>query len=260
MVLNRIGNKKRIARKIQKYFPEHKMYIEPFFGAGGMFFRKPKAKYNIVNDLDSDVFNLFQVVMNQKDELEKALIVMPIHENLFLYWKKNKEIDPIKKSLRFLFLSNFGYMGKPDTLKLGKNKIKQIIIKNIDKTFEFMSDVLFSNKDFRKFLKAISFRRQREKEDSFIYCDPPYLGTVDNYSDSFKKQDVIDLFDILQSLSIKFAYSEFDNEFILNEAKKRNLNVNIIGERCNLKNRRVEILITNYENQESFFDLINEGK
>lgn len=64
MILRRLGNKKKIAQEIQKHFPPHKIYIEPFFGAGGMFFNKPKAKYNIVNDLDSDVFNLFQVVMN----------------------------------------------------------------------------------------------------------------------------------------------------------------------------------------------------
>ena len=67
MILRRLGNKKKIAKEIQKYFPPHKIYIEPFFGAGGMFFNKPKAKYNIVNDLDSDVFNLFQVVMNEKE-------------------------------------------------------------------------------------------------------------------------------------------------------------------------------------------------
>ena len=48
--------------------------------------------------------------------------------------------------------------------------------------------------------------------------------------------------------------SEFDNEFILNQAKKRGLNVIVIGERKNLKNRRTEILITNYEKQKSLFD------
>ena len=74
MILKRLGNKNNIAKEIQKHFPPHKIYIEPFFGAGGMFFNKPKAKYNIVNDLDSDVFNLFDVVMNQKEELEKAFL------------------------------------------------------------------------------------------------------------------------------------------------------------------------------------------
>ena len=69
MILRRLGNKSKLAVKIQQYFPKHKLYIEPFFGAGGMFFHKPKAKYNILNDLDSDVFNLFQVVTLRKNEL-----------------------------------------------------------------------------------------------------------------------------------------------------------------------------------------------
>ena len=71
-----------------------------------MFFNKPKAKFNIVNDLDSDVFNLFQVVSNQKEELEAQYKLMPIHSDLLEYWKKNNETEPIKKALRFLFLSN----------------------------------------------------------------------------------------------------------------------------------------------------------
>jgi DNA adenine methylase len=135
MILRRLGNKKKIAKEIQKYFPEHKIYIEPFFGAGGMFFNKPKAKYNIVNDLDSDVFNLFQVVMNQKEELEKAFYMMPIHLDLLNYWKQNKETEPIKKALRFLFLSNLTFMGSGSVIKYGTENPKNIIYKYLDSTF-----------------------------------------------------------------------------------------------------------------------------
>ena len=70
MILRRIGNKSKLAKEIQKHFPKHDIYIEPFFGAGGMFFNKPKAKYNFLNDIDADVFNLFQVVSLRKQELE----------------------------------------------------------------------------------------------------------------------------------------------------------------------------------------------
>ncbi len=44
--------------------------------------------------------------------------------------------------------------------------------------------------------------------------------------------------------------SEFDHPFILDQAKQRGLNVHIIGERQNLKNRRTEILVTNYRLQQ----------
>lgn len=244
MILRRLGNKSRIAHKIIPHFPPHKIFIDVFFGAGGMFFNKPKAKYNIVNDLDSDVFNLFQVIMNRKEELEKAFYIMPIHSDLLNYWKQYVETEPIKKALRFLFLSNMGYLGQK-SIKYGTENHKNTIYKNIDNTFEFINDVQFNNICFRRFLKSFQVRN---KEEYFIYADPPYLETSDNYSNSFKESDSIDLFNCLQKTGCKFAMSEFDNPFILDQAKQRNLNVITIGERQNLKNRRTEILITNYEN------------
>jgi len=251
MILRRLGNKKKIAKEIQKYFPEHKIYIEPFFGAGGMFFNKPKAKYNIVNDLDSDVFNLFQVVMNQKEELEKAFYLMPIHSDLLNYWKQNKETEPIKKALRFLFLSNFTYMGKMDTIKWSARNEKEIFYKKIDLCFEYFYGCRFNNCDFKKFLNDLQINETDIKtKNTFIYSDPPYLQTDNNYSNSFKKSDSFELFEALEKTGCKFAYSEFNHPFIIQQAKERNLNVNIIGERQNLKNRRTEILVTNYENNQ----------
>lgn len=236
--------------EIQKHFPPHKIYIEPFFGAGGMFFNKPKAKYNIVNDLDSDVFNLFQVVMNQKEELQKAFYIMPIHSDLLEYWKKNEETEPIKKALRFLFLSNFTFLGKQDTLLNGAENPKNMFYKNIEYTFEFMHNVQFFNKDFRKF---ISLLRDKNADDSFIYNDGPYLNTIDTYSDSdtWLESDSLNLFEANQKTGCKWAMSEFNHPFILDQAKERNLNVITIGERQNLKNRRIEILVTNYENAQT---------
>ena len=40
-----------------------------FFGAGGLYFNKPLAKYNILNDADNDVFNLWDCVENRNDEI-----------------------------------------------------------------------------------------------------------------------------------------------------------------------------------------------
>jgi len=259
MILRRLGNKQAIAQDIIKYFPEHKIYVEPFFGAGGMFFNKPKVKYNIVNDLDSEVFNLFQVVISKKEDLEDTFSKMPIHKDLLDYWQKNEETEPIKKALRFIFLSNFTIMGSGNGLRIGASAgtNKNFFYENIDKTFKMVENVQFNNTCFRKFIPAMSLDDRSGKGESnqtFIYCDPPYLGTNDNYSNSFTEQDSIDLFDTLQATGCKFAMSEFDNEFILNQAKERGLNVIIIGERKNLKNRRTEILITNYEKQKGLFD------
>lgn len=256
MILRRLGNKSAIASEIQKYFPPHKIYIEPFFGAGGMFFNKPKAKYNIVNDLDSDVFNLFDILMNRKEEFEQMFKLMPIHSDLISYWKNSNEECNLKKALRFIALSNFTLNGTGNNIRsnvLENPKIE--ILKHVKSTLEYLQDVKFMNFDYRKFISMLAFRpNSNEVENSFIYCDPPYLNTNDNYSNSFTEQDSIDLFNTLQETGCKWAMSEFDNPFILQQAKERNLNVIIIGERQNLKNRRTEILITNYNQQKTLFD------
>lgn len=260
MILNRMGNKTRVAKDIQKHFPAHSIYIEPFFGAGGMFFNKPKAKYNIMNDLDSDVFNLFNVVSTEIETLKDEYFKMPIHSDLFEYWKNNKETEPIKKALRFLLLSNFTFNGAGASLVFGASSSRATSYKNdfykkLDDCNKLIFDVQFMNVDFRKFFNSIMLDdRSGERLKTLIYCDPPYLGTGDNYENSFKEMDSNDLFDCLQKSGCKWAMSEFNHPFILEQAKQRNLNVITIGERQNLKNRRTEILVTNYKNHATLFD------
>lgn len=247
MLLRRIGSKANIAGKIIRYFPNHDLYIDMFFGAGGLFFNKTKALSNIVNDIDDDVFNLFMVLIKRKDELIEGVKLMPKHQSLLRYWEKNKETDPIMKALRFLLISNYTYLGKGGTITFGTRHDTESLLKAIEATKEKLFGVQFMNVDFRKVIKNISFgHKEQEPKRAFIYADPPYVNTVNNYSDSFTEQDSIDLFDILTSSGIKFAMSEFDNPFIIEQAKQRNLNVIKIGERRTLKNRNTEILITNY--------------
>jgi DNA adenine methylase len=258
MILRRLGNKSKLAKQIQRYFPTHQLYIELFFGAGGMFFNKPKAQYNILNDIDSEVINLYNVILNQRNEFQELFEITPYSYDLLQYWKTNKESDPVKRAVRFICLSNYGYLGQPMTIKFSTANSKQIAINNIKTTYDFLKDcsLQFMNFDFRKALKSISFRRETSVKTTFIYCDPPYLHTRNNYNNSFTEQDFVELLDLLQEKKDwKFAVSEFDNPFVIEQAKQRNLNVYIIGERRNLNNnRRTEILITNYdaENQINF--------
>lgn len=244
MILRRLGNKKKLAQKIQQYFPQHRLYIEPFFGAGGMYFHKPKAKYNIVNDQDSEVFNLFMVVRHQREELARKWIMMPAHHDLWNWWKENHEADPVWRAIRFLFYSNFGYMGMPQTMVFNHGNSKELVLRNLDKTHEYLSNVEFMNCDFRKMFNLISLKGEK---DVFIYCDPPYLETSDNYESSFQPEDSKALFETLQATGHKWAMSEFDHPLILENAKEHGCRVVEIGERHNLGNRRVEVLVMNYE-------------
>lgn len=256
MILRRLGNKAKIADEIQKYFPAHKIYIEPFFGAGGMFFNKPKASHNILNDIDNDVFNLFTIIKEMPDVLLEKLELTPYSDAVFSFFKTTDDSDMIWKAVRFIYLSNFGFLGKPNNLKIDSRTHKKQALINYEKTISFLKDcsLVFTNSDFRRSIKQISLSEDNTIDNTFIYADPPYLGTDDNYSISFTETDSNDLFNCLSDTGCKWAMSEFDHPFILEQAKQRKLNVHIIGERQNIKNRRTEILVTNYRKEATLFD------
>lgn len=257
MILRRLGNKSKIAQEIQQYFPPHKIYVELFFGAGGMFFNKPQVKHNFLNDIDNDIFNLFMVVKENKTELIKQIELLPLHQNLMKYWKKNHESDPVFKALRFLFISNFTYLSKGYNLKFTADNSKDVLLSRIEPTFKLIQNAKFMCVDFRKALQLISFQDNSDlckKSDTFIYSDAPYLESDGWYTHNNNTEiDVIDCMDVTFNSGINGAMSEFNHPFILEQAKERNLNVITIGERRNLKNRRIEILVTNYENHPTLF-------
>lgn len=254
MILNRLGNKTRISQDIIQYFPVHRTFIDMFFGAGGIFFNKPLADYNFCNDIDDDVFNLWTVFQKRKDELVTAIEILPISENLFKHWKDNYEDDPINKAIRFLLLSNFGYMGKPNTLHFSQSAGDQRknLLSKVEPTLKRLAACRFMNCDFRDCLKKIEYRDL--ENDHFVYADPPYINTGNAYSNNFTEQDTKDLFELLASSGLKFAISEFNNDFVMSLANDYKLNIITIGERQNMKNRRTEILVTNYAKPKTLFD------
>ncbi len=258
MFLRRIGNKHGIANQIYKHFLPHTCYLENFFGAGGLFFNKPLAKYNILNDINSDVFNCFNVTIQNGDKLIDLIETAPYSQELFNKFRDEPAPqDPFLKALRFLFLSNYSYLGGGETLKFGSESHKKRLILKIKEFLksDYIEHSQFTNCDFRKFIQKICFSK---KKKYFLYSDPPYFGTENNYNEDlswmkWKEQDVVDLFESNIASGLKFAISEFDHPFILETAKKYNLNIINICERQNLKNRANEILITNYETNNTLF-------
>jgi len=57
-----IGGKHWLAKLIVELIPEHEIYVEPFVGAGHVFFAKERSKTEVLNDADSKIANLFYCV------------------------------------------------------------------------------------------------------------------------------------------------------------------------------------------------------
>lgn len=73
-VLKYPGSKWNIASQLLELIPNHHSYVEPFFGSGAVLFNKDPSHIETINDLDSDVTNLFQCI--QKDSMRLARTVM----------------------------------------------------------------------------------------------------------------------------------------------------------------------------------------
>ena len=76
-VLKYPGSKWNIAGKLAGLIPEHHSYVEPYFGSGALFFTKPPSAIETINDLDSDVTNLFRCIREDSERLARIVMVIP---------------------------------------------------------------------------------------------------------------------------------------------------------------------------------------
>jgi DNA adenine methylase len=100
-ILKYPGAKWNLAEWIISHFPDHRHYVEPFFGSGAVFLNKPVAAHEVINDLSGDVVNLFRVVRNNGERLA-ALIEMTPYARAEYELSSSKSGDPIEDARRFL--------------------------------------------------------------------------------------------------------------------------------------------------------------
>lgn len=76
-VLKYPGSKWNIARQLVELIPPHHSYVEPYFGSGAVFFNKSPADIETVNDLDSNVTNLFRCIQQDSERLARLVMTIP---------------------------------------------------------------------------------------------------------------------------------------------------------------------------------------
>ena len=104
------GAKFSIAPWIVHFFPRHHSYLEPFFGSGGVFFKKARSNIETINDRDGEVINLFQCIREDPERLAKDVWCTPyareVYERAF---SGECPTDRWERAERLLIRCNMGH-------------------------------------------------------------------------------------------------------------------------------------------------------
>ena len=182
-VLKYPGAKHRAAKWLVSLVPEHEVYCEPFFGSGAVFFAKPKAKIETINDLDGNVVNYFRIVREHPEELSRLLSLTPYAREEYMAAFEEKEGDTdIEKARKFAvrcfmgFSCGIRYKRGFRTSQCGSGPRIPDKWRQLPETILLAADRL---KDAQiECLPALELIRRYDTKDVFLYVDPPYLGNT----------------------------------------------------------------------------------
>ncbi len=63
-----LGGKRRLADILIPRFPAHECYVEVFAGGAALYFLRPPAKVEVINDINGELINLYRVVQHHLEE------------------------------------------------------------------------------------------------------------------------------------------------------------------------------------------------
>ena len=171
------GGKWRIGPWILQHFPEHETYCEPFAGGASLLFRKEPSAFEIINDIDGDVTNYFQMLRERPKELVRALEFTPYAEQEHaIAWKHHD--DPLERARRFYIRCAVGWgaSGKQSGFRVqkasygwGKSVTSEFSqFRHLRRAARRLKNVQVMNRDALEVIERI------DGPGAFFYCDPPY--------------------------------------------------------------------------------------
>jgi DNA adenine methylase len=184
-VLRYHGGKYRLAPKIIAHFPPHRIYVEPFGGAGSVLMRKERSQAEVYNDLDGEVVNVFRVL---RDPALAARLVSLL--DLTPWAREEFELcyepatDPVERARRMIARS---FMAHGSTARrLNRTGFRA---KNYRRNQTGAGDWRSYPEAVPAFverLRAVTIERrpaleviaQQDDGETLFYCDPPYMHAV----------------------------------------------------------------------------------
>jgi DNA adenine methylase len=218
------GGKQNLLRVILPMIPRHKLYCEPFTGGAAVFFAKRPSETEILNDLNREIVNFYEVLKTDFDPLAamvySSLYSRKTHHNAFVVYSNPDMFDRVKRAWAVWYLASasFGSM-------LIDTWGNDMFGKRIG---------MFNNKKWH-FTEELSLRLSRaqiencyackiiqiyDSPDSFFYTEPPYVGAAQGHYSGYTQAHFDALLEALASIRGKFLLSSYPNDVLSAFAKR----------------------------------------
>ena len=224
-ILKYPGSKWNIAAQIVSLIPKHHSYVEPYFGSGAVLFNKPKSNIETINDIDSDVTNLFQCIQKDSERLARIVMTTPFSREVYDKQFEIPEgaicINTYERAANFLIRCWQGHGFRTNGNKVGwKNDVqgreRMYALWNwyrlpewIIEITERLRKVQIENRPALEVINRFNYN------NVFMYIDPPYLlgsRAGKQYKYEMTDRDHIELLEILLQSKAKVMLSGYETD------------------------------------------------
>jgi DNA adenine methylase len=215
-----VGGKRALAKTLVAMIDEvpHDLYAEPFVGMGGVFFRRRRRpRKEVINDISSDVVNLFRLLQRHYQQLLDVLKWQICSRAEF---DRLMAVDPstltdLERAARFLYLQRTAFGGRVDQRHYGISYTAgaRFDLTKLVPLLEAVHDRL-CGVDIERMPYADLIKRY-DRPGALFYLDPPYFGNEDDYGPGvFSSDDFKRLSELLKGIEGRFIMSINDTPTI----------------------------------------------
>lgn len=173
-----IGGKRRLADTLLHRFPSHTCYVELFAGGAALFFMRPPADVEVINDVNGDLVNLYRVVKNHLEEFVRQFKWALSSRQIFKWTQDtpSETLTDIQRAARFFYLQQQAFGGKVDGQSWGTATTAPPI--NLLRIEENLSAAhLRLSGTYVEHLSWDKCFDRYDRPHTLFYADPPYWET-----------------------------------------------------------------------------------